>query len=270
MNNPNFKYKALVTLLILGMIITAASSSCAATDNNNIYVSTQGNDSWNGQSAIYDITTGNGPKATITSAINTVANNGSIYVASGTYKENLNVYIKSVNLIGADPDTTIIDGQQKSGVLYFAGWDTIHYYTLLISGLTLTNGKKDKGGGIYNDNGTIYLLNTKIMGNIATIEGGGVFNIGTIYADSLTVISGNIRQGSMENETDDIFGYPIIELTTGPDPLPNNGSDLNGSTPNQSSASGNTVPLPATGVPLVALALAVGLLTVGSLKGFKQ
>lgn len=276
MNNPNFKYKAIISLLILVMVIATASSSWAAA--NTIYVSAQGNDSWNGQSPMYNTTTGDGPKATITNAINTVADNGTVYVASGTYKENLNIYIKNVNLIGADPDTTIIDGQQKNGVLYFAGWDTIHYYTLFISGLTLTNGKKDKGGGIYNDNGTIYLLNTKITANIATKEGGGIFNIGTIYADSLTIINGNIRQGSMENETDDVYGYPIIYLTPAPNPSPNNDTNSNSSDESnnsapsdQSTTSGNsTVPLKDTGVPLAALALAAGLSAVGLLRSFKR
>jgi len=268
MNSPKSIYNLLICLLIFSAFVFAISPSFAA---DNIYVGTQGNDSWNGQSAIYDSTTGDGPKATITSAINTVDNNGTVYIASGTYKENLNVYIKSVNLIGEDPETTIIDGQQKNGVLYFAGWDTIHYYAMIISGLTLTNGKKDKGGGIYNDNGTIYLLNSKITGNIATKEGGGIFNIVTIYIDSSTEISGNIKQGSMENEPDDVFGNPLIELATAPEPLPNNDTDTNSSTvTNQSAASGNTVPLPATGVPLAVLALAVSLVGVGSLKGFKR
>lgn len=267
MNNPKSIYNALICLFVFSAFIFAVNPSFAA---DNIFVSTQGNDSWNGQSAIYDSTTGDGPKATITSAINTVNNNGTIYIASGTYKENLNVYIKSVNLIGEDPETTIIDGQQKSGVLYFAGWDTIHYYTMIISGLTLTNGKKDKGGGIYNDNGTIYLLNSKITGNIATKEGGGIFNIGTIYVDSSTEISGNIKQGSMQNEPDNVFGNPLIELATAPEPLPNNNTDVNGpAVTNQPTTTGNNIPLPATGIPLAVLALAVGLVGVGSLKGFK-
>lgn len=272
MNKPNFTYKTLISLLILVTVIAVASSSCTAA--NNIYVSTQGDDTWNGQSATYNITTGDGPKATISNAINAVSDNGTVYVASGTYKENLNIYIKNVNLIGADPDTTIIDGQQKNGVMYFAGWDTIHYYTLVISGLTLANGKKDKGGGIYNDEGTIYLLNTKITGNIATKEGGGIYNLGTIYADSLTEISGNIRQGSMQNEPDDVFGYPVIYLTsTSPNPLPSD--DQNNSIPaaaatDQSNTSNNTIPLPSTGVPLVALAFAVALVSIGSLRSFKK
>lgn len=272
MNNLKIDYKVLIGLLFLTALIFAVNPSYAAADN--IYVSTTGNDTWNGQSATYDPVTGDGPKATITNAINTVDDNGTVYIASGTYNENLNVLIKNVNLIGEDPDTTIIDGQQKNGVLYFAGWDTIHYYTLVISGLTLTNGRKDKGGGIYNDEGTIYLLNTKIINNIATKEGGGIFNLGTIYVDSLTEVSGNIQQGSMMSEPDNVFGNPVQPLTSAVQ-IPVLGQDdvvppAAAAADEQLKTSNNTVPLPSTGAPLTALAFAVGLVAVGSFKGFRR
>lgn len=272
MNSLKIDYKVLIGLLFFTAFIFAINPSFAAADN--IYVSTTGNDTWNGQSATYDPITGDGPKATITSAINAVDDNGTVYIASGTYNENLNVLIKNVNLIGEDPDTTIIDGQQKNGVLYFAGFDTINYYTLIISGLTLTNGKKDMGGGIYNGEGTIYLLNTKVINNIATKEGGGIYNLGTIYADSLTEVSGNIQQGSMMSEPDNVFGNPVQPL---PDAvqIPILGQDdvvppVAVTANEQSNTSSNTVPLPSTGVPLTALAFAVGLVAVGSFKGFRR
>ncbi len=274
MNSSKFIYKIIVSLLFLTAFISVVNPSFAAVDN--IYVSTSGNDAWNGQSDTYDSVTGDGPKATINSAINTVDNNGTVYIASGTYNENLNVLIKNVNLIGEDPDTTIIDGQQKNGVLYFAGFDTINYYTLIISGLTITNGKKDMGGGIYNDRGTIYLLNTKVINNIATKEGGGIYNLGTIYADSLTEISGNIQQGSMMSEPDDVFGYPVQPLPAAVQ-VPIFGEDRNNNAPpaaavtdGQSNTTSNTVPLPPTGVPLAAMVFAVGLVAVGTLRSFRR
>jgi hypothetical protein len=274
MNSLKIDYKVLIGLLFFTALIFAINPSFAAADN--IYVSTTGNDTWNGQSATYDPITGDGPKATINSAINAVDDNGTVYIASGTYNENLNVLIKNVNLIGEDPDTTIIDGQQKNGVLYFAGFDTINYYTLIISGLTLTNGKKDMGGGIYNGEGTIYLLNTKVINNIATKEGGGIYNLGTIYVDSLTEIKGNIIQGSELNEPSNVYGYPVQPLPSAiqipiygeeqDDIDPTAAAAVNG----QSNTSSNTVPLPSTGVPLTALAFAVGLVAVGSFKGFRR
>ncbi len=286
--NLKFRYSLIFSLLFLTAFIFAVNPSFAAVDN--VYVSTTGNDGWNGQSATYNATTGDGPKATITSAINTVANNGTVYIASGTYHENLNVYIKNVNLVGEDPDTTIIDGQQKAGVLYFAGFDTYKYYTLVINGLTLTNGKIDRGGGILNDQGTVYLLNTKIINNIATVAGGGLYNLGTTYADSLTEISGNIKQGSMMNDTDNVYGNPVVPLPSAiENPLPGeeqDGTDDPTTTDNPTTTddtkttanaaqetnttNSGTVPLPSTGAPLAALAFAVGLLSLGTLKGFKR
>ncbi len=274
MNSLKIDYKVLIGLLFLTIFVFGVNPSFAAVDS--IYVSTTGNDTWNGQSATYDPVTGDGPKATITNAINTVDDNGTVYIASGTYNENLNVLIKNVNLIGEDPDTTIIDGQQQNGVLYFAGWDTFNYYTLIISGLTLTNGKRDVGGGIYNDEGTIYLLNTKIVNNIATKKGGGIYNLGTIYVDSLTEIKGNIIQGSEMNEPSNVYGYPVQPLPSAIQ-IPIYGEEQDNIDPpvaaavnEQSNTTSNTVPLPSTGAPLIALAFAVGLVAVGSFKGFRR
>src|SRR5690606_8019078 len=114
MNKLNFRWeKGLLYLLILGMVlgITAGSSFAAGT----IFVSTQGNDAWNGLAATFDPSTGNGPKATIQNAINTVTDNGTVSVAAGTYKENLYIN-KDVYLEGAGPDSTIIDGMRTESV----------------------------------------------------------------------------------------------------------------------------------------------------------
>ena len=53
-----------------------------------IYVNgSSGNDGWNGLNSTW--TSGlNGPKATISNAVNTVTTNGTVNVASGTYTES--------------------------------------------------------------------------------------------------------------------------------------------------------------------------------------
>ncbi len=206
MNEYNFKWKKqFLRLLILGMVmvITAGSSFAAGT----IYVSTQGNDAWNGLSAAYDPGTGNGPKATIQNAIDTVTDNGTISVAAGTYKENLYIN-KDVYLMGAGSDSTIIDGMQKESVirLFGSAMEPFNQFALTVNGFTLTNGKGTYGGGIYNYGGILFLINTEITANMAT-HGGGLYNSGTASADSATIITGNTP--------DEIYGYPITPITSG-------------------------------------------------------
>jgi len=206
MNKLNFRWeKGLLYLLVLGMVlgITAGSSFAAGT----IYVSTQGNDAWNGLAATYDPSTGNGPKATIQNAINTVTDNGTVSVAAGTYKENLYIN-KDVYLVGAGPDSTIIDGMRTESVirLFGSAMEPFNQFALTVNGFTLTNGNGTYGGGIYNYGGILFLINTEITGNMAT-HGGGLYNDGTTSADSETIIT--------DNSPDEIYGYPITSLSSG-------------------------------------------------------
>ena len=200
MNIPNFKWKKAVPYLLflcLVSMITVGSSFAAGT----IYVSTQGNDDWNGLAATYDPYTGNGPKATIQNAIDTVTDNGTVSVAAGTYKENLYIN-KDVYLMGAGPGSTIIDGMQKKSVIQLFGstMEPFNQFALTVNGFTLTNGNSTWGGGIYNYNGILFLINTKIANNKAT-NGGGLYNSGTANADSATIIT--------DNTPDNVYGYPI-------------------------------------------------------------
>lgn len=206
MNIPNFKWKKTLPCLLLAIMIVAvtAGSSFAA---GTIYVSTQGNDAWNGQAATYDSSTGNGPKATIQNAINTVTDNGTVSVAAGTYKENLYIN-KDVYLMGAGPDSTTIDGMQKQSVIQLFGstMEPFNQFALTVNGFTITNGNSTWGGGIYNYGGILFLINTKVTNNKATY-GGGLYNYGTATADSATVIT--------DNTPDNVYGYPITPITSG-------------------------------------------------------
>ncbi len=61
--------------------------------------------------------------------------------------------------------------------------------TANFSGLTISNGKANGGGGISND-GTVTLTNSTLSGN--TASGGGIFNGGTLTLNN-TIIAGNFR-----------------------------------------------------------------------------
>jgi parallel beta-helix repeat protein len=77
--------------------------------------------------------TGDGNYTKIQDAINNASDWDTVFVYNGTYYENVNV-TKSINLIGEDRDTTVIDGNYIGDVLIvFADW-------VNISGFTIYNG----------------------------------------------------------------------------------------------------------------------------------
>ena len=81
--------KILIPLLILSiaLIFSLSMDNVSATPGDKIYVNgTSGNDSWDGQSLIYNNITGSGPKSSIKNAIGTLNINGTIYIANGQYK----------------------------------------------------------------------------------------------------------------------------------------------------------------------------------------
>ena len=83
--NISLKLFLILGLMIFSSLILSGAAAATAVNNSTIYVSTQGNDSWDGFAAAYNNTTGYGPKATITNATGTVTNNGTVYIESGNY-----------------------------------------------------------------------------------------------------------------------------------------------------------------------------------------
>jgi hypothetical protein len=64
--------------------------------------------------------------------------------------------------------------------------------SLALLGLTVSGGKADNGGGLYNNRGTVALTNVTVSGNTASGDGGGLFNCsyGNLSLNDCTV-SGN-------------------------------------------------------------------------------
>ena len=78
-----------ICLLILGIVILSICiDGASAADHSDIYVSTHGNDAWDGLSASYNTSSGSGPKATINDAKNTVSTSGTVHIANGTYYQH--------------------------------------------------------------------------------------------------------------------------------------------------------------------------------------
>ncbi|MDP7453723.1 MAG: right-handed parallel beta-helix repeat-containing protein, partial [Arenicellales bacterium] len=145
------------------------SSESAADYNPHKYVATTGSNSNSG--VLTD------PFLTIQYAIDQAQDDDFIHVAAGTYVENIDYNGKNISIIGADRETTIIDGNQSGSVVTFEnGEDT----TAVLRGFTITNGyannayPNNRGGGI-KCMANPSLQNLNIIGNSADNVGGGMF-----------------------------------------------------------------------------------------------
>jgi hypothetical protein len=115
----------------------------------------------------------------IGSAIGAAESGDTVHVAAATYVENINFNGKNIAVIGADRETTIIDGNQSGTVVTFENGEDS---TAVLSGFTLQNGSgtlngsNTVGGGVFiNSNDSQPTLEyLKIINNTAT-QGSGVF-----------------------------------------------------------------------------------------------
>lgn len=130
-----------VFFVICGISLVAADSSAS-----KIYVSLDGNDSWDGLSATYNGSSG--PKLTIRNATGTVNSGGTVIIADGTYSGsgNSNINIdKNLIIKGSSRSGTILDGSDSNNIFNINAGCTV-----TVSDLTITNGKAALGGGIFN------------------------------------------------------------------------------------------------------------------------
>jgi len=104
----------------------------------------------------------------IQSAVDAISTGGIVKVLSGTYNENVQID-KSLTVKGAGTDKTIVNGQLVDSV-FTTGINNL----VTLSGMTITNGNAQKGGGILNK-GTLTLNDVILTDNSAT-NGGGIYN----------------------------------------------------------------------------------------------
>ena len=87
---------------------------------------------------------------------------------------------KSLDIEGLGADRLTISGY-KTGV-----FDISPEMIATISGLTITGGQADYGGGIYNE-GTLTVTNCAIIHNTAGGSGGGIYSYGTLTVTNCTI-----------------------------------------------------------------------------------
>ena len=113
--------------------------------------------------------------ATIQAGLDNATFGDIVFVAAGTYYENI-IWpaTNGIQLIGEDQETTIIDGDSLASVIRFEGWfiDT----TTLVSGFTIQNGYAHEpdpfGAGILCEFSSPSLANLTITNNSAEHGGG--------------------------------------------------------------------------------------------------
>jgi subtilisin-like proprotein convertase family protein len=127
----------------------------------------------------------------IQAAINKSASGDTIVIAAGTYKEKLFITDKSLTLLGEGSATTMVDGSNQERVLFLTDDDTSTPMTVVVSGLSLRNGRSALGGAINNETETILLAvsNSEIANNTATATGGGggIFNQGSLKLTNVVI-----------------------------------------------------------------------------------
>ncbi len=154
-----------------------------------LYVATNGNDTASGRSWTK-------AKSTIQAAINESWDGDEIIVSNGTYliNEEISVFY-DIELRGetGNPSDVVV---QRAAIGDAAPQHRIFYMPVgLLSGMTITNGYSEKGGGIHGSNGGVggVVSNCVISGNLATDHGGGVYNVRTLYD---CVLMGNVEGGA--------------------------------------------------------------------------
>lgn len=122
---------------------------------------------------------------TLQAAVDAVTSEGTIRLSAGTYSERLRLSLKSIVLEGAGENLTELSGQQQGSVM------TLENATLVMSGVTLRDGKSSEGGGLNITASAGALTNVTLEGNESTYSGGGMYLSFSYFALTQMTFSGN-------------------------------------------------------------------------------
>jgi len=130
------------------------------------------------------------PCSTVQHAID-VANDGDqVLIASGLYTQSATLS-KPVSLTGVNSDTTILHAVAGQRVLTVTGATISN--SVVISGLTFTDGNATDGGGVYLD-APLMVLNARFISNTALQSGGGLYASDAVTLTNVAFISNTALQ----------------------------------------------------------------------------
>ncbi|MGB9201095.1 hypothetical protein [Methanobacterium sp.] len=190
------KPKTQVILLLLSIfVITVSISSVSASPlpaSTQVYVATNGSDT--------NMGTAESPYLTIQKGVDSVSEDGTVYIANGVYNgtNNTNITLtKSMNITGQSQTGTIINGTGTNWIFIIPNG-----LTVTIQNLTLTNTNPNGNGGAVNNGGTLTLTNCTFTNNTADY-GGAIYNSGIINNLINCIFINNTAYyygGAIENE----------------------------------------------------------------------
>jgi predicted outer membrane repeat protein len=165
--------KHLIPLAFLCLILLFCLNTASAA-SDIIYVNNEtGNDANDGQSAIWNGTSG--PKLTIKNATQTVTTGGTVNIADGTYKGTGNTQLiisKNMTINGQSKENTIIDGENTNWIFQIAPG-----FKVILQNFKITNATGNEGSAIYNNSGTLICTDCVFTGNDASNRGGAIYNL---------------------------------------------------------------------------------------------
>ena len=128
-------------------------------------------------------------------------------VAAGTYNENVTIAASSLNsltIAGAGATATTVNGRAAGSVF------SVSSGAVTLLGLTITNGSRPNGAGIFNSStGTLNVIDSILSGNATTYGSGGA-----IFCDSNGTV--NVIDSTLSGNRAAINGGGIYNLTDGP------------------------------------------------------
>lgn len=141
-----------------------------------------------------------GDYATIQTAVNTFACDV-INVAAGTFHENVAI-TRDVTIHGMGPGATTVNGGGSGSV-----FDISAAIVVTITNMTITNGDAPFGGGVNVVDSTVILDNVHILRNVASQSGGGIYN----FNGHVTVLNSEI----VSNDAEIVHGGGVYQAFTG-------------------------------------------------------
>lgn len=214
----------IILTCILSILLCSTVSATVVPNNDNVYVSTTGND-----------TSGNGsesnPYQTIKKGIDTVNGNGSgvVYLAPGIYKGINNKQMdisKSFTLQGSGKENTIIDAENSGNMI------DIYSGVVVIKDLTIRNGHESGYGGAIGNADNLTLINCNFENNQADL-GGAICNVGTLELVNCSFSNNSARRGgAIYNGKIDLFPGYMGSLTISNCTFQNNTAQVSGAIEN--------------------------------------